>query len=224
MNPQSDSQASESAVNEAPEPTESDLPVDIKDIPAVDLNEIDNSDEKKQLIFTIQKYQDSLRFGKIVKFELGFKESFTELSAKSDMDLENILYRIRQHLDNKHLDKFYENMATTLAITYEQALSIIYPIYGFSDMLLENDDFWNCYERYRIESQFPSINPVTQMLFMIGQFTLIAHHTEETVSQSMDPPPAIDDVLSAIEEDPRVEEKEPEKTEQIQPIQLGQLL
>ena len=219
------------------EPAVEDIkPLDVKHIPESALREVENTEEKQKLVFTIQKYQDSLQFGKIVKYELGFKQSFTELSELSELDLENILYRIRRHLDNKHLDKFYENMASTIAITYEQAMSLIYPIDGFSDMLLESEDFWNCYERYRIEMEFPSVNPLTQMCFMVAQFTLIAHHMPSNGEQEdyqMEEPMSAEQVLATIEEKPEIEKQEvkpiTEKQEvkpviEIKPIKLGEFL
>ena len=241
MNPQNDEETvtqTEQTESKTEQEVEEPPAININDIPVSTLNEIENTEEKKKLIFTIQKYQDSLRFGKTVKFELGFKKSFTELSEMSEVDLENMLYRIRRHLDNKNLDKFYENMASTIAITYEQSLSMIYPIHGFSDMLLESEDFWNCYERYRIESEFPSVNPLTQMCFMIAQYTLIAHHTPSSDDEYvMEDPLPVQQILASIEEEPTkqtkqtepVEIKPTEKTKQtepveIKPVSLGQFI
>ena len=220
-------QETNESIQETNEPT-----ITAQDIPNNILDKIDNTENKKKLIFLIQKYQDSMRFGKMVKYELGFKETFAELSEKSELDLENMVHRIRTHLDNKHLDKFYENMATTVAITYEQALSYMYPIPNFSDMLLENDDFWNCYERFRIESEFPSVNPLTQMAFMIAQTTIIAHHTgqiepSDEESINMENPPPLETIIEEIET-PSKEENEPiqEQNETMEEptITLGQSL
>ena len=220
---------------EATEPVESPPEIDVKDIPDNILQTVENTESKRNLIFKIQKYQDSSRFGKIVKYELGFKETFVELSDKSENDLENMLHRIRTHLDNKNLDKFYENMATTLAITYETTLSPFYNIDGFSDMLLENEDFWNSYERLRIETEFPSINPTTQMLFMIAQLTIIAHHTrdieyEDDKPHIMEAPPELETIIEGIEEGSDVVITDPDDnssnnvTEAPPPISLGQTL
>ena len=208
----------------------------IKDVPKSVLENIENTEEKRRMINLIQKYQDSSRFGKIVKYELGFKQNFIELSEKSETELDNILQRIRIHLDNKNLDKFYENMATTVAITYEQVLSPFYPIDGFSDLLLDNDDFWNSYERFRIESEFPSVNPTTQMLFMIAQLTVIAHHTrgsyEESEPYEMQPPKqSLETIIEEIENPQTLETKTNEtKPNEIEinkppePLLLGQKL
>ena len=234
----------ESQDNETDAKTESetDTPtIDIKHISPSELEHIENSESKQRLIFTIQKYQDSSRFGKIVKYELGFKQNFVELSQKSESELENVLERIRSHLDNKNLDKFYENMATSIAITYEQAMAPIYNIDGFSDILLDNEDFWNCYERYRIESNFPSVNPTTQMMFMIAQTTVMAHHYAMNPEEhdTMEPPPPLETILEGIESSPSpnvksenndivITDNDTSESEQpvpeIKPVTLGQLL
>ena len=234
----------ESEENDSKTETETAPKLDLKHIPSSELEHIENSESKQKLIFTIQKYQDSSRFGKLVKYELGFKQTFVELSEKSESELENILERIRTHLDNKNLDKFYENMATSIAITYEQALSPIYNVDGFSDMLLDNDDFWNCYERYRIESNFPSVNPTTQMLFMIAQTTIMAHHLAlnpdehdrmeeppplETILEGIEPEatptPTQTPVIDIIDNDKKTDTSETEQKElDVEPVTLGQRL
>ena len=225
-----------------------DLPkLDIKHIPTSELENIENSESKQKLIFTIQKYQDSSRFGKIVKYELGFKQSFVELSEKTESELENILNRIRSHLDNKNIDKFYENMATSVAITYEQVLSPMYNIDGFTDLLLDNEEFWTCWERYRIESEFPAVNATTQMMFMVGQMTIMAHHLALNPEEhdEMIPPPPLETILEGIENpsnatpppneiiivDNDDKKTSPESTENktvdpqdIKPVGLGELL
>ena len=220
----------ETETNEEPsnttEPQSDEPQITTKDIPDNVLQTIENTESKKKLIFLVQKYQDSLRFGKTVKYELGFKDTFAELSDKSELDLENMVHRIRTHLDNKHLDKFYENMATTCAITYEQTMSYFYPIPNFSDMLLENENFWNCYERFRIESEFPSVNPLTQMAFMIAQTTIIAHHTSNDVineEYTMEEPAPLETIIEEIET-PEKQSDEPTNTTQIEEISLGQTL
>ena len=235
MNPQTEQKPVENEVTEqkteqvAQENVETEQM--LKNVPTQALEQIENTEAKQKLIHTIQKYQDSSRFGKIVKYELGFKQNFVELSEKTESELENILHRIRSHLDNKNLDKFYENMATTLAISYEQILSPFYPIDGFSDMLLENEDFWNSYERFRIESEFPSVNPTTQMLFMIAQLTIIAHHTQPQDTdgeyEMQGPDKSLETIIEEIE--PPTELKPPENDKVITDVEkptfsLGQKL
>lgn len=229
--PTTESEEQPSEEQPSQEPVVEEPTITVKDIPDNILDKIDNTENKKKLIFLIQKYQDSVRFGKMVKYELGFKDTFPELSEKSEMDLENMVHRIRSHLDNKHLDKFYENMATTVAITYEQAMSLVYPIPDFSDLLLDNENFWNCYERYRIESEFPSINPLTQMAFMIAQTTILAHHTGHTQDMIeedeyvMQEPQPLETILEGIEP-PQEATEETKKNEDfvITDVTLGQSL
>ena len=172
--------------SEQTEAKASDIPVETMNKINVDNDIIDPQkvEEKQRMIFTIQKYQDSPRFSDIVRNELKITQNYSQLSEMPMIDLENILSRIRIHLDNKNLNKFYDNIATTTAITYETAISQFYNIDGFSDMLLDNDEFWNIFERYKCEYQLPAVNPTMQLLFIIAQTTFMAHHLGASRSSS----------------------------------------
>jgi hypothetical protein len=161
----------------------------------------ENIDYKQSLIFKIQKYQDSSRFGNIVKNELKFNDTYDTLDKMTIENLENILSRIRIHLDNKNLDKFYDNMVQSVALTYETTMSYFYDIDGFSDILLDNDQFWNCWERFKIENNMPSVNSSAQMLFMVAQATLMAHHLppSDKYDDNDTDIPTPDDVIADIE-------------------------
>ena len=189
-----------------------------KEIPSNVIRKLsENSEEKQNLIFKIQKYQDSRLFGDIVKTHLGFKQGYDELNDKSINDLENMLSRIRIHLDNRNLDQFYERAAESMALVYEAAVSTVYDIDGFADLLLDSEDFWNIYERFKIENNFPAVNPAVQLAFIITQSTFMAHHTKPAIDpnnpQFMEPPPPLETILEGIEED----KKEEEKADQTQP-------
>ena len=185
------------------EPTLEDLPISHNEI----VQQVENPpptqediDKKQQLIFKIQKYQDSARFGNIVKNQLKFNQTYDELTDMPIENLDNMLARIRIHLDNKNLDKFYDSMLTSMCLTYEQLVSLVYDIDGFTDILLDdNETFMNCWERFKIENNFPAVNPTTQMLFMIGQATIMAHHLEPRPTDTIESPPSVDDVLAKIE-------------------------
>ena len=167
------------------------------------LKRIDEKPEVKQnLIFKIQKYQDSRLFGEIVKVQLGFKQSFDQLNEKSSEELENMLSRIRIHLDNRNLDAFYERAAESAAYLYEGAVSTVYDIDGFADLLLDSDDFWSIYERFKIENNFPIVNPTVQLAFMIAQSTIMAHNlaVNQETKDRMSPPPPLETILEGIEE------------------------
>ena len=166
-------------------------------------NPDENPEEKQNLIFKIQKYQDSELFGETVKKHLGFNQGYDELNDRSINDLENMLSRIRIHLDNKNLDKFYERTAESAAMLYEGVVSTVYDIDGFSDLLLDSDDFWNIYERFKIENNFPAVNPAVQLTFIIGQCTFMAHHLagKDDGSLTMEGPPPLETIIEEIEED-----------------------
>ena len=85
---------------------------------------------------------------------------------------------------------------------YEQVLSPFYDIDGFSDILLENEEFWNCFERFKIENSLPSVNPTAHMMFMIGQATLMAHHMPREEDHRMVEPPSVDEIIADIENKP----------------------
>ena len=192
-------------------------------------------EDKQRIIFTIQKYQDSKLFGDIVKNELGFKQSFSELNDTTMEDLHNILSRIRIHLDNKNIAKFYDSIATSLAITYESVVSPFYNVEGFSDMLLDNEEFWTIFERFKCDNELPSINPSAQLLFIIAQTSLMAHHLPPPDDDyEMQAPPDVDtiikdlDIMPSIHEENEIVEvkkqevKEPKK--EIKPLKIGSLL
>lgn len=156
-------------------------------------------DKKQNIIFKIQKYQDSRRFGHIVKEQLKFNQTFDELNEMTIENLENIVSRIRIHLDNKNLDRFYDNMAKSVAMVYEQLVSQVYDIDGFTDLLVENEEFWWTFERFKIENNFPAVNSTSQMLYMIGQATIMAHHMPREYDDSpMEVPPSADEVIASI--------------------------
>ena len=168
-------------------------------------DEVDEDPNIRQnLIFKIQKYQDSELFGDIVKTRLGFKQGYDELNDKSISELENMLSRIRIHLDNMNLDRFYERTAESIAVLYESVVSLVYDIDGFSDLLLDSDDFWNIYERFKIENNFPAVNPAVQLSFMIAQSTFMAHHLamrddKSGENHTMEDPPPLETIIEEIE-------------------------
>ena len=163
--------------------------------------QVEDFDEKQRLIFKIQRYQDSRRFGHIVREQLKFNQSFDELNEMPIENLQNLVSRIRIHLDNKNLDRFYDSMVKSGAVAYEQIVTPFYDIEGFADMLTENEDFW-CFERFKIEHNFPSVDPTTQMIYMIAQTTLLAHHLLREYENEPEPiqnVPSPEEVIAQIE-------------------------
>lgn len=131
--------------------------------------------DKESLIMKIQKYQSSRRFGQIITKELKISQSREQLIKLSIDRLENILHRIRLHLNNRNLDSIFENMAVTCAKGYEASITPFYNIEGFSELLLNNPGFWDAFERWKIEREMPNIPPGIQLAYIIASTTITAH-------------------------------------------------
>ena len=131
--------------------------------------------DKESLIMKIQKYQSSRRFGQIITKELKISQSREQLVKLSVDRLENILHRIRLHLNNRNLDSIFENMAVTCAKGYEASITPFYNIEGFSELLLNNPGFWDAFERWKIEREMPNIPPGIQLAYIIASTTITAH-------------------------------------------------
>ena len=130
---------------------------------------------KEDLIIKIQKYQASKRFGETIKKDLKISYTRESLSRMNVDKLDTILHRIRSHLNSRNLDGVFQHMASTCAITYEKTLTPFYNIDGFSSILLNNPEFWDCLERWKIERKMPNIPPHLQMLYIIASTTITAH-------------------------------------------------
>ena len=132
---------------------------------------------KESLILKINKYQTSKRFGTFITKELKINQSRDQLIKLSIDRLQNILHRIRINLNNRNMDKIFENMAITCAQGYENTITTIgYDISGFSDLLTSNPGFWDAFERWKIEkTDMPEIPPSFQLLYIITATTITAH-------------------------------------------------
>lgn len=133
------------------------------------------SKEKQVLIYKILKYQDNLRFCHVVRDKLKIKYTNEQLQKKSNKDLEDILNRIRINLDNKNLDEFYNGILKMTTSTLENVVTPFYNIDGFSEMLLEDEQFLDSYERLKIENELPNIPPSLQMMMIISRCVVICH-------------------------------------------------
>jgi len=134
-----------------------------------------NSQEK---IFTIQKYMTSNRFGDYVKKDIGIKYTLAQLEKKSDKELEDILNKIRIHLDNKNMDAIYDGMAKSMASGLEMTLTPFYDIDGFSDTLLDpnNAQFWDTYEKFKIEHKLPTMPVGLQLAYIVSSTMILQHN------------------------------------------------
>ena len=142
---------------------------------AVQNDENNNAKMKENLIMKVLKYQTSKRFGATIKNDLKISYTRDTLARKTPDQIEMILHRIRTFLNSRNLDAVFEHMASTCAIGYEKTITPFYNIDGFSNILLQNPDFWDCLERWKIEREMPNIPPHLQMLYIVASTTITAH-------------------------------------------------
>ena len=135
--------------------------------------------EKQRLIFIIEKYQSSSRFGDFVRKNLKVNYTHETLQKKSLSTLKDILEKIRLNLDNKNLDKFYELMLRTSTLTFEKLVCNFADIEGFTDNLLDSEAFQDCWARYKIEKTFPRVSPEVQMSFIVLQTLAVTYKLNE---------------------------------------------
>ena len=129
--------------------------------------------EKITLIWKIQKYQNSQRFGQFVRNAIHVNHTESQLKKLSITQLNDILAKIRIQLDNRNLDDFYNSLIKGGATVMETVLNPYYNIDGYGDNLINNKTFMDALERYKIEHPFPSISPSIQLSYaMISTFVM----------------------------------------------------
>ena len=132
--------------------------------------------EKEELSRVIIKYETNERFGAIIKKELGFKHTETQLSKKSKDELEVMLQRIRTHLNTRNLDQMFNHMVKQTAKGYEELVTGFgYDIRGFEQLLMNNPAFWDAFERWKIEHKMPDVPPSLQLMYIVASTTYVAH-------------------------------------------------
>jgi hypothetical protein len=162
--------------------------------------------ERQNLIHIIQKYQSNARFGSYVRNEL--KITFTDeaLSKKSLSQLEGILNKIRLHLDNQNLNKMYDGILFGSTLMIETISKPVANVDGFQKMLMENEEFLNCWERYKCESIMPTVPSHIQMVFILAQTYLIAYASNKMKEPSDEVKQIIKDVEKEIEQDKQAQQ------------------
>ena len=131
--------------------------------------------EKEDQIMKVLNYQNSSRFGNQIRKELKFNFTREQLTKKTLEQIDNILYRIRNFLNNRGLAGIYEQMVRTTAVGYENLVSEFYDINGFSELLLNNPAFWDAFEMWKVERTLPDIPPSFQLMYIVASTTMIAH-------------------------------------------------
>ena len=194
-------------------------------------NKTNIKSNKQDKIFTIQKYQNSNRFGDYVKKTIGIKQSSTQLEKLTPKQLDNILNKIRVHLDNKNMDSIYNNMAKTMAFGIEMGVSPFYDIYGFSDTLLGNEQFLDCYEKFKIEHKLPQIPTGLQLCYIITSTMILQHNLNKYNNPQKQTDIKIDDeVVKKLDEVLKSVDKIEEKTNKhkpkidVKPIKNGDII
>ena len=140
--------------------------------------------EKEDVIMKILNYQNSNRFGALIKKELKMNYSRDQLAKKTLEEIENLLYRIQSFLNNRNMAGIYEQMVKTTAVGYENIVSEFYDIKGFSNLLVQNPMFWDTFEMWRCERSMPNIPPSLQLLYIVSSTTLVAHVQNTQLKQT----------------------------------------
>ena len=170
--------------------------------------------ERQKLIHIIQKYQASERFGKIVRSDLKITYTSESLSKKSIPQLESILNKIRMHLDNKNLNKIYDSaLFTSTALIEKMSKPAGVNVDGFNSLLMQNEEFLNCWERFKCESIMPTVPSHVQMIFILGQtyFMAYAINKSENTKQSKETQDVLDEVMNEIEQETDKQDKDEQK-------------
>ena len=154
-----------------------------------------NEPERQRIIHIIQKYQASERFGSYIRTELKITYSNDTLNKKSITQLEGILEKIRLHLDNRNLNQVYDSVLFSTTQMIELMSKPVANVDGFTKMLRENEEFANCWEKFKCESVMPTIPSHLQMLFILGQTYLMAY----SINKSNDISPETAQILTEIE-------------------------
>ena len=149
------------------------------------------------LIFKIQKYQNSPRFGDYVRKQLKINFNNDQINKKSQSQLTNILSKIHVNLDNRNVDKIMDSMATHGLVAIEKGSKTIgFNIDGTTSALMDSDDFLNAFERFKIDEcgVMPKMPLKLQLLYMISSTMMVQYHinnlmpkTDTSIKQPLGP-------------------------------------
>ena len=160
------------------------------------ITQTNNIHEKRTLIFKIQKYQNSQRFGSFVRHSLHINQSESQLNKLNLDQLNDILAKIRLQLDNKNLDTFYNSLIEGGCNIMENVLNPYYNIDGYGKNLISNHTFMDALERYKIENPFPSISPSIQLSYAMISTLIMTHELNKrglnTLKKPNLPPPVVE--------------------------------
>ena len=145
-----------------------------------------DKETRQTLIWKIQKYQNSSRFGDFVRHTIRINQTEAQLNKLHNDDLQDILSKIRIQLDNRNLDSFYNGLIKGGASLGEAVLRDYYNIDGFGEELLANKTFMDALERYKIESPFKSVPPSLQIAYAFFSTAIMTHElNKRTVNRNV---------------------------------------
>ena len=131
---------------------------------------------KRQLqIAKILKYQESKFFNPLLKKSMKLSHTHETLSKKNNEQLEAVLNRMRVCLDQQTVHSFYNNLAEQGTVMTEKLLQNVYNIDGFAEDIKNNEHFWITFERFKIESDLPTI-PIGFQLAQVLFTTAVVQH------------------------------------------------
>ena len=152
------------------------------------VQDVTEIEEKQNLIYVIQKYQSSERFGSYIQNELNIRYTGEQLNKKKLYELNAILQKIRLHLDNKNLSNLYDGVLLSSTVMIEKFSQPFANVDGFSKMIMTNDEFLNCFERVKCESLMPTIPNHIQLMLILGQ-TYFMVYTMNKMKKNSDSKP-----------------------------------
>ena len=131
---------------------------------------------RRQLqIAKILKYQESKFFNPLLKKSMKLSHTHETLSKKNNEQLEAVLNRMRVCLDQQTVHSFYNNLAEQGTVMTEKLLQNVYNIDGFAEDIKNNEHFWITFERFKIESDLPTI-PIGFQLAQVLFTTAVVQH------------------------------------------------
>lgn len=191
------------------------------------------SPEKLVKVEKIIKYQTSKIFGEIIHKELKFNYTREQLKNKTILELDELLDKIRLHLNNRQTEKIFDSMVVMGSLAIEKSIDPFYECSGFSDNLCQSKDFWTAMETYKIENgtYLPDIPPYIQLMYIMSSTLMLTHQLNKVEKNSkkkvvMNPPvmnPPSEEDISKLENDLNIDLSEKNKnTTSPSKISLGQ--
>lgn len=176
-------------------------------------NTMDDIQEKRTLIWKIQKYQNSKRFGPFVKHNIHINQTEHQLNKLNIIELKDILSKIRIQLDNRNLDEFYNALIHGGCNMMETVLSPYYNIDGYGKNLMSNNQFMDSLERHKIEHPFPAVSSGIQLSYAMISTLIMTHELNKRVFDTPKiakevPPPVVEMEQPKMEELPDDVQKE----------------